>query len=176
MDDLALVEAFLNTVDERTFRRHGTAHTGGERLTSPGALSDWLVEHDLPPDARLDTALQLRTALRASLKGEISEMFDVLHGFPLRLRPGSTLRLGSALRLDSTLRLGSVEDTGLGRIVEAVARATVTGAWARMRLCAAPDCRWAFHDTSKNGAGRWCSMTVCGNRAKTRAYRQRLNP
>ena len=32
-------------------------------------------------------------------------------------------------------------------------------------------CRWAFLDTSKNRSRAWCSMSVCGNRTKTRAYR-----
>ncbi|MFD9698271.1 CGNR zinc finger domain-containing protein [Lentzea sp. NPDC059081] len=40
-------------------------------------------------------------------------------------------------------------------------------------MCAAPDCRWAFYDVSRNGRGRWCAMEICGNRQKTRAYRER---
>jgi len=40
-------------------------------------------------------------------------------------------------------------------------------------MCAHGDCRWVFYDGSRNGRGRWCTMDVCGNRAKTRAYRQR---
>ncbi|MGH2778535.1 MAG: CGNR zinc finger domain-containing protein, partial [Actinomycetota bacterium] len=31
----------------------------------------------------------------------------------------------------------------------------------------------AFYDHSKNRSGKWCTMRVCGNRAKTRAYRER---
>ncbi|WP_369193120.1 CGNR zinc finger domain-containing protein [Streptomyces djakartensis] len=36
----------------------------------------------------------------------------------------------------------------------------------RIRGCAHPS--WALHflDTSRNGTRRWCSMAVCGNRAK----------
>ncbi|MFF0223732.1 CGNR zinc finger domain-containing protein [Streptomyces sp. NPDC004629] len=37
----------------------------------------------------------------------------------------------------------------------------------------APDCRCAFHDTSRGGAGRWCSMAACGNRIKARTCRER---
>ncbi len=36
----------------------------------------------------------------------------------------------------------------------------------RIRRCAHPDCVLHFHDTSKNGTRRWCSMASCGNRAK----------
>ncbi|MDT7623373.1 MAG: hypothetical protein QOF99_4274, partial [Pseudonocardiales bacterium] len=36
---LNLIEEFLNTVDERSFSRHGEIHAGGEQLTSPGELA-----------------------------------------------------------------------------------------------------------------------------------------
>ncbi|MFI5842134.1 CGNR zinc finger domain-containing protein [Catenuloplanes sp. NPDC051500] len=153
MEDLELLEAFLNTVDERTFRRHGATHEGGEQLRDQRALDDWLTAHGLSRGLDLEAALRLRTALRKSLTGE-----GTAETFPLRLAytPGTGLTL-------------TAED----RIVLTVAHTVATGSWARVKLCAAPDCRWAFYDTSKSGAGRWCSMTVCGNRAKTRAYRRR---
>jgi predicted RNA-binding Zn ribbon-like protein len=36
----------------------------------------------------------------------------------------------------------------------------------RLRRCAHDACVLHFFDTSKNGTRRWCSMTLCGNRAK----------
>jgi predicted RNA-binding Zn ribbon-like protein len=44
----------------------------------------------------------------------------------------------------------------------------------RVRKCA--QCVLHFHDTSKKGTRRWCSMQLCGNRQKVAAYaaRQRL--
>jgi predicted RNA-binding Zn ribbon-like protein len=62
---------------------------------------------------------------------------------------------------------------GLDAIVVNVATSVAGGDWGRLKLCAAPDCRWAFYGTSRNGSGRWCSMGACGNRHKTRAYRRR---
>ena len=44
---------------------------------------------------------------------------------------------------------------------------------ARVRECAASDCRLIFVDTSQPGRRRWCSMQRCGNRDKLRAYRNR---
>jgi predicted RNA-binding Zn ribbon-like protein len=44
---------------------------------------------------------------------------------------------------------------------------------ARLRRCAADDCRLIFHDDSRAGSRRWCSMQTCGNRAKVRAHRAR---
>jgi predicted RNA-binding Zn ribbon-like protein len=45
---------------------------------------------------------------------------------------------------------------------------------SRVRQC--DHCVGLFHDTSKKGTRRWCSMRLCGNRQKVAAYaaRQRL--
>jgi predicted RNA-binding Zn ribbon-like protein len=41
---------------------------------------------------------------------------------------------------------------------------------SRLRTCGNPRCRWVFHDGTRSGTRRWCSMAVCGNRAKVRRY------
>jgi predicted RNA-binding Zn ribbon-like protein len=41
---------------------------------------------------------------------------------------------------------------------------------SRLRACANPQCRWILHDGTRSGTRRWCSMAVCGNRAKVRRY------
>ena len=41
----------------------------------------------------------------------------------------------------------------------------------RVRKCAR--CVLRFHDTSKKGTRRWCSMRLCGNRVKVAAYAAR---
>ncbi|BCJ50230.1 hypothetical protein Asp14428_17050 [Actinoplanes sp. NBRC 14428] len=171
MFTLQLIEEFLNTVDERTFTRHGESHVAGEHLTSPQALSDWLAAHDLPVTGKpqppdLAAAVALRTALRQILLAE-RDATAALSGYPLRLaaEPSGDLRIAA--------RTGR---PWLDVIVETVARSAARGEWHRIKLCAAPDCRWAFHDTSRSGRGRWCSMEVCGNRHKTRTYRERHRP
>jgi predicted RNA-binding Zn ribbon-like protein len=49
------------------------------------------------------------------------------------------------------------------------------GSWSRLKCCRNHDCRWSFYDYSKNRSATWCSMQICGNRTKTRAYRQRAH-
>ena len=44
----------------------------------------------------------------------------------------------------------------------------------RLRQCAAEDCGLFLLDTSRPNNRRWCSMELCGNRNKTRAYRARF--
>ncbi len=43
----------------------------------------------------------------------------------------------------------------------------------RVRECAASECPVLFEDTSRNRSRRWCSMEVCGARAKSATYYQR---
>ena len=53
------------------------------------------------------------------------------------------------------------------------ARAMIDGTWSRLKVCPGHDCGWAFYDGSRNQTGRWCSMSVCGGRAKARTHYQR---
>jgi hypothetical protein len=171
-EGLVLVEQFLNTLDERTFSRNGTVHVWTDELTSADALAGWLAARGLAgPGQGLDpddlaAARSLRTALRSALSdhSDREPMTQALAGFPLTLVPEESGRL--------RLSAGSGAH-GLDVLVEAVAVGVATGSWSRVKLCASPDCHWAFYDTSRSGRGRWCSMEVCGNRHKTRAYRER---
>ena len=42
---------------------------------------------------------------------------------------------------------------------------------SRVRKC--ESCVVHFHDTSKKGSRRWCSMNICGNKIKVAAYQRR---
>nr|WP_206442191.1 CGNR zinc finger domain-containing protein [Streptomyces boncukensis] len=62
------------------------------------------------------------------------------------------------------------------RIAAGVAVAAVDGSWRRLKACAAGDCQWVYYDRSPAGRSRWCTMAVCGSRAKMRGYRARRRP
>jgi predicted RNA-binding Zn ribbon-like protein len=64
-------------------------------------------------------------------------------------------------------------DAALARLLAIVATARADGTWPRLKACREDTCQWAFYDQSKNRSGRWCTMDVCGNRSKARAYRTR---
>jgi predicted RNA-binding Zn ribbon-like protein len=64
-------------------------------------------------------------------------------------------------------------DGALGELLAIVAHAIHDGSWPRLKACADPACRWAFYDSSRSHRRAWCSMEVCGNRNKVRAYRRR---
>jgi predicted RNA-binding Zn ribbon-like protein len=61
----------------------------------------------------------------------------------------------------------------LARLVAAIPAAAADGAWWRTKACPQGSCQWAFYDRSRNRSRRWCSMEVCGNREKTRTFRER---
>ena len=66
---------------------------------------------------------------------------------------------------------------GLEWLLTAIARSAAeliaAGPRAPIRKCANPDCGLFFYDASRTGKRRWCSMAVCGNRAKVAAHYRR---
>ncbi|MFC4217255.1 CGNR zinc finger domain-containing protein [Pseudophaeobacter arcticus] len=59
------------------------------------------------------------------------------------------------------------------RIAAAAARLIAEADFHYVRNCEGPSCTLYFLDISKNHKRRWCSMEVCGNRAKAAAHRRR---
>ncbi|MFI4906516.1 MAG: CGNR zinc finger domain-containing protein [Steroidobacterales bacterium] len=59
-------------------------------------------------------------------------------------------------------------------IAEAVARLLCAEDFSNVRACEGPACTLLFADHTRGHVRRWCSMAICGNRAKQAAHRQRL--
>jgi predicted RNA-binding Zn ribbon-like protein len=57
-------------------------------------------------------------------------------------------------------------------VAAAVAASVVDGNWPRLKACASDTCRWVYYDRSPAGRSRWCTMAICGSRAKMRTYRR----
>jgi predicted RNA-binding Zn ribbon-like protein len=172
--DLELVRSFVNTVEIEP------DHVD-ETLLDPEALRRWLVEHGLPvgdrplrePDLR--RAIEVREALRAFTLAN--------NGHPLDPDAVGTLNeLATSAPLQVSFddkgrpHLGCMQegiDAALAALLAIVYRSMAEGTWPRLKGCYADSCMWAFYDHSKNRSGTWCSMAVCGNRAKARAHRAR---
>lgn len=43
----------------------------------------------------------------------------------------------------------------------------------RLKMCDSASCRMLFADNSPANRRRWCAMSICGNRAKIKVFRQR---
>jgi predicted RNA-binding Zn ribbon-like protein len=180
-----LLRDFVNTLD---------VESDSDEISSPAELAVWLRERglagpgDRAGDDDLATAIALREGLRTMLRhhhdhsrdqradprpdGEGSpsrpasaELTTVLAALPLRV-----VAAGDDPTLEPTL---PGVPGALARIAAAIVDARCDGTWRRLKVCGESTCQWAFIDSSKNRSRAWCSMRVCGNRTKTRAYRAR---
>jgi predicted RNA-binding Zn ribbon-like protein len=115
----------------------------------------------------LARARELREALRALALAN--------NGFPLDPAAVGVLNAAAgrlSLELSADGHLGVCADGDeLDRIVAVALAAMLDGSWERLKACR--NCRWSFYDYSPNRSATWCSMQLCGNRKKTRAYRRR---
>jgi predicted RNA-binding Zn ribbon-like protein len=74
--------------------------------------------------------------------------------------------------LRSARRLRDPRDL-LAVVAESMAALLCEGDFAMVRRCDHPACTLWFYDRTKGHARRWCSMAVCGNRAKAALHRRR---
>ena len=149
-EPLRLVQLFVNTIDREHDREW---------------LPDWLAEHGLSSRAH-GQAYELREALRSLL--HVNNTGGAA--------PDAVRLVGEVARTSVVVELGEdgVSLTGtdpLGQVTAVALTAMLDGTWPRLKVCR--NCEWAFYDNSKNRAGSWCSMQLCGNRKKTREYRAR---
>ena len=181
-DELANLYDFANSLDVRHFTHHGVQHLQSDELKGPRELSVWMSQRGLLRSgarispAMFDTALQLRSSVRAYLEIDPAE----------RRKTGDAVRsLNKAMRLlplvaeardDGVMALRAGRDdalAGLSVVVAEMYDGSVRGTLDRLKMCAAEECRRVFFDRSKPATRRWCMSTLCGNRTKTRAYRER---
>jgi len=128
-------------------------------------LPDWLDERGLAGE--LERARALREALRALVLANNGATLDQP---ALELVNAAAARLPLQLAADGTLRVGAARDA-LDGVVAIALGAMIDGTWSRLKACR--NCCWSFYDYSPNRSATWCSMQLCGNRTKTRAYRRR---
>ena len=65
-------------------------------------------------------------------------------------------------------------DALLSPIGEALAQFVCTEDFKDVKACEGPACTLLFADHTRGRKRRWCSMALCGNRAKQAAHRERL--
>jgi predicted RNA-binding Zn ribbon-like protein len=174
--DLELVASFVNTLH----RSVDAGEPDVEQLASPQALRSWMDEHGIDSGdelraADLNSAIEFREALRMLLWANNGAELD-----QDALRALRSAAERGLIRVEIDPRGRAVPrpaEAGLGalfaRLLAAVADSQAAGTWERIKACAAEDCQWAFYDESRNRSRTWCTMEVCGNRAKTRSYRAR---
>jgi len=167
--------------------RHRDTPEAVEELADPEALAAWVRQcgpyGDSPPHTpsreQLRDARALREAVHALIGAALGpdgpaaipavtrrDLNSAAAG-PLptpRLTPSGTLNWHADEPVPATLTL-------IAR--DALDLATSPALLPRLRLCAAPTCGALFLDHSRPGTRRWCSMEICGNRAKKAGLRAR---
>jgi predicted RNA-binding Zn ribbon-like protein len=168
-----LVRELTNTLD---------VETGEDALAAPGGVARFARRHGVEglggrrgAAEVLDGIRELREALRAACLAHTgTDMESATSGVLERLLAEAPL----VVDVDAAGRAALRPAHGLSglplltaRIAAGIATAEAEGTWQRLKACEACDCLWVFYDRSPAGRGRWCSMAVCGSRAKMRTYR-----
>jgi len=73
-----------------------------------------------------------------------------------------------------TIRRWRTPEALLSPIGEALAQLVCTEDFSGVKACEGPACTLLFADHTRGRTRRWCSMALCGNRAKQAAHRHRL--
>jgi predicted RNA-binding Zn ribbon-like protein len=151
-------------------------------IATPEELAAWLRSRDLLEDGEVveADAFVAARALRDVLRSLALEN-TLGHGPEPRLRAdferiAAELPLHAELGEHGGLRLAPEGDPvrrALGAILVRILDAQASGVWRRMKACRKEGCGWLFYDASRNASSTWCSMSICGNRTKTAAYRRR---
>jgi predicted RNA-binding Zn ribbon-like protein len=175
--DLAVLQAFVNTLD---------VEEGTDALSTPPGLDTWLRQAGLTGGAGgpsgpsdLATAIELREALRGVLRSHVTHKGAPAAGAGPAARIAAIAgAMAAGIQADADGRVfvvpaGAGSRAGLTRLLLIAAEAATLRTWARLKVCSADDCQWAFYDRSPTRSGCWCSMQICGSRAKSRAYRSR---
>jgi predicted RNA-binding Zn ribbon-like protein len=166
--DLALVQSFINSHFDLEFEH------GADLLGTPQGAAGWLATHEL-----LDPRHRLRAAEHAELIAAREALRSLAGGGhqpgnQVALERGAPVRVALAENGPRWERMTAAGiDGALGLLLAIAGQSMLDGSWGRLKICPGDHCGWAFFDTSRNLSGRWCSMAVCGSRAKARAHYRR---
>jgi predicted RNA-binding Zn ribbon-like protein len=169
---LDLVQDFVNTE---------IAEWARDDIATPDELSSWLRARGLlGADEAVDADVFVHArALRGVLRGlALANTLGAPPDDALRSEFESAVeRVRFVPQLDAAGRIRVAPEAGGARalavLLTRVLDAQADGTWNRLKACRKESCQWLFYDASRNASSTWCSMSICGNRAKTAAYRRR---
>ena len=163
-----------------TVRQRGSR--ANDLMLSPQAFEQWLQQAGLlneriePTEKEFQMALLLREAIYATVKALILQqavnpediaLINAYAAFPTAvpqldgpdeklkwITPHVVCSCIALIARDAILLVGEI-DRG----------------W--LKMCSNPSCQMLFVDASSKHQRRWCAMSICGNREKVAAHRQR---
>ncbi|HEX9644562.1 MAG TPA: CGNR zinc finger domain-containing protein [Acidimicrobiia bacterium] len=167
---LERLREFVNTRDiEAGTDVLATAEEGTAWLHDRGLLD---AGEPLQPDG-IERIVRFREIIRDALTANHDAA-----GLPSRVRDGLNEAIRRA-RLAPEIGARGVAmrpsksgaDGAIGMLLVPMLEAMTSGTWDRLKVCGNDACRWAFYDQSRSKGRKWCSMAVCGNRAKQDTWR-----
>jgi predicted RNA-binding Zn ribbon-like protein len=176
--ELGLLQSFLNThfdlVDD----------WGTDLLGTTGQVMAWFSARGLMPTggppvgtAQRRRVLEVREGMRELARANRDPGWVVDQDLLARMNDAlSRTRLGLLLVPDEVVlspRGGDHVDRALAVLSAIALQAMIDGRWRRLKACPGERCGWVFYDHSRNNSSRWCSMAVCGGRAKARSHYRR---
>lgn len=170
--ELALAQDLANTVD---------IEQGLDRLRTVDDLARFAAAHGVPhasfTPADLEHCRAVREALRdacqAHAGADLPDDSAAVLAEALARAPVIVVldRAGAATVAPAPGLAGA--DALVARLAAGIATGVANRTWPRLKACTARECRWVYYDHSPAGAGRWCTMKICGSRAKVRNWRRR---
>jgi predicted RNA-binding Zn ribbon-like protein len=171
-------------------------------IADGAGLIDWLGQAGLVPLAQLEEIAARATPGELDrVSGQARDLRDWFRGFVVAHagRPLGAQTLGGLAPLNRLLErdeaygriVAHADEPGHGHLMlerarrwrspeslllpigEAVAHVVVDEDFTHIKGCEGHRCTLMFVDRTRARARRWCSMGVCGNRAKVTAHRQR---
>jgi predicted RNA-binding Zn ribbon-like protein len=150
-----------------------------QRADAVRRMKAWWQQHPGPAAEAFAQSIALRETLqrilaaaateRAPAAGDLAQLNRALAAAPARTAL-SPIDGGYAWQVE---RLKPTVTHLLAAVLWSAGDLLAEPALTRVRQCNNEKCRWLFLDTSKTGNRRWCSMSMCGNRAKAQRHYQR---
>lgn len=151
-----------------------------ERLPTPMRLDDWLdangvrlgveyaAEHDLALARRLREAIHQTGGAIATGNDAAPEDVELINNLA---RDGDTFPELTEAEMRWRTRSEHRVHAALGLVAQDAIAVLGGEQRSHVKVCVNPECGGLYVDTSRGQNRRWCSMNVCGNRAKKAKFR-----
>lgn len=140
------------------------------------AAGDHAPHTNLPAGALLRSALHLRDVVRDLVtRRKAGKRLDVSELNAFLARGSSHLQLhahSTGPQVERVYSMATAEGV-LAPLAESAADLLAHADFELVRRCEGVDCVLWFYDRTKAHRRRWCAMSICGNRAKVAAFRER---
>ncbi len=172
----------LDVINTMWYDYRGTGKSE-DRLTNPKwvayFMKDWDIAHlSYPSDSIIRELQHLRQLMRGILQKTTQNQLPSVEALTqLNRFMDKAKRSPKLFKKEDHYELNFVSDQQdwdafISEIALSFAELFTNGEYKRVKFCKNEDCRWVFHDNTKNGRKHWCSNDTCGNLSRVRKHRR----